>query len=562
MRRLAALAVLALAPAVSSAQGGGDLFAVRKNFALFGRIYEMLASEYVDAVDAERLMRTGIGAMTGALDPYTVFFDEATTAAGRLQQGRDVGGVGLVVAQAGGRLVVAAVLDGSSAETQGVRPGDAVVTLAGRPASGLSAATAAGLLRGEPGSTVTVEVDREAAGEGAAPGSGSGSPGGAAASPPERLRFQLVRADEPRQEVTFSGFAGAPADGVAYVRLGDFLGPASEQIQTAIGGLQTQGEVRAVVLDLRGNPGGLLQEAVDVSGLFLPQGTLVTATRGRADGTAETYRTLRAPILPDVPVAVLVDRHSASASEIVAGALQDHDRGVIVGETTFGKGLVQAIRPLPYGTALKLTVSRYTTPAGREIQRLTYAQGTQAVAVADSSRRAFRTAGGRPVRSGGGIEPDVAVEGGEASALEEALVREAAFLRFANRYAAQHPTLDPAFRVDDALWADFRRFVETEGVVYRTPAEGAVDALERDLAAAGTAAASETAALRRVVEREKARDIERHAPRLRARLRQEILSRSVGQRGLTEAALADDAVLAAGRALVLDPARYARTLGR
>ncbi|HEX8385186.1 MAG TPA: S41 family peptidase, partial [Rubricoccaceae bacterium] len=384
----------------------------------------------------------------------------------------------------------------------------------------------------------------------------------AAATPPERLRFQLVRADEPRQEVTFSGFAGAPADGVAYVRLGDFLGPASAQIRTALDGIRAQGEVRAVVLDLRGNPGGLLNEAVDVSGLFLPQGTLVTATRGRADGTAETYRTAQAPVLPDVPVAVLVDRHSASASEIVAGALQDHDRGVVVGETTFGKGLVQVVRPMPYGTALKLTVSRYTTPSGREIQRLTYAQGTQATAVADSDRQAFRTAGGRAVRSGGGIEPDVAVSLGEPSALEEALVREAAFLRFANRYAAAHPTLDPAFRVDDALWADFRRLVESEGVAYQTPAERAVDALERDLAAAGTPAPSETAALRRVVEREKARDMDENAPRLRARLRQEILSRSVGQRGLAEAALADDAVLAAARSLVLDPARYSRTLGR
>ena len=547
MRRLAVLLALVLAPAVAQAQTGGDLFAVRKNFALFGRIYEALASEYVDPVDAERLMRTGIAAMNGALDPYTVFFDEATTAAGRLQQGADVGGVGIVAAQAGGRLVVAAVRDASSAETQGVRPGDAVVTIAGRPAAGLTAQAATGLLRGEPGSTVAVEVDREAAEAGA---------------PAERLRFQLARAEEPRQEVTFSSFAGDAAQGVAYVRLGDFLGPATSQIQTAIDGLRAQGEIRAVVLDLRGNPGGLLDEAVSVSGLFLPQGTLVTATRGRAEGTAQTYRTTGAPTLPDVPVAVLVDRHSASASEIVAGALQDWDRGVVVGETTFGKGLVQVVRPMPYGTALKLTVSRYTTPVGREIQRLTYAQGTQAVAVADSSRRAFRTAGGRAVRSGGGIEPDVAVSLGEPSALEEALVREAAFLRFANRYAAAHPTLPAGFRVDDALWADFRRSVEAEGVAYKTAAEQAVDALERDLAAAGTPAGSETAALRRVVEREKARDLERNAPRLRARLRQEILSRSVGQRGLTEAALADDEVLATARALVLDAARYGRTLGR
>ena len=542
MRRLA-LALLILAPGLARAQAGDDLFAVRKNFALFGRIYELLASEYVDPVDAERLMRTGITAMTDELDPYTVFFDEATTAAGRLNQGADVGGVGIVAAQAGGRLVVAAILGASAAETQGVRPGDALVTIAGRPAADLSATTASGLLRGEPGSLVEVEVERETTD-----------------GPPTRLRFQLARAEDSADKVTFSGFAGDPAQGVAVVRLADFLGPASEQIRVAVEALRAQGEIRALVLDLRGNPGGLLNEAVDVSGLFLPQGTLVTATRGRAEGTAATYRTTAAPILPDVPVAVLVDRHSASASEIVAGALQDHDRGVIVGETTFGKGLVQVVRALPYGTAMKLTIARYTTPAGREIQRLTYAQGTEATAVAEADRRAFRTDAGRAVRSGGGIEPDVAVSLGEPSALEQALVREAAFLRFANRFAAGHPTLDPAFRVDDALWADFRRFIA--GVSYETPAEEAVDALERSLAAAGTEAPSEVAALRRVAERDKGRDAERYAPRLRARLRQEILARSVSQRRLAEAALADDAVLAAARMLVLDPAGYARTLGR
>ncbi len=541
-----ALIALVLAPAVlapARAQTADALFAVRKNVGLFGELYRVLASEYVEPVDAERLMRTGMAAMTAELDPYTVFFDEATTAAGRLQQGRDVGGVGVVVAQAGGRLVVAAVLGASAGEAQGVRPGDAVVTIAGRPAAALTAAAATALLRGEPGSVVAVELEREAT-----------------AGPPVRLTFQLARAEDATDRVAFSGFAGAPADGVAYVRLSDFLGPASAQIRTAIAGVQAQGTVRAVILDLRGNPGGLLNEAVAVSGLFLPQGTLVTATRGRAEGMAATYRTVEAPLLPDVPVAVLVDRHSASASEIVAGALQDHDRAVVVGETTFGKGLVQVVRPMPYGTALKLTVSRYTTPSGREIQRLTYAQGTVATAVADADRRAFRTDAGRPVRSGGGIEPDVAMPLGEPSALEEALVREAAFLRFANRYAADHPDVGASFRVTDAVWAAFRQTLA--GVAYETPAELAVDALERDLAAAGTEAPAEVAALRRVAAQDKARDAERHAPRLRARLRQEVLARAVGQRGLAEAALADDAVLAAARALVLDPARYGRALGR
>ena len=534
------LAVLLGAAPLAAAQAEPDFFALRKSFGLFGSVYEALASEYVDPVDAERLMRTGIGAMTDALDPYTVYYDEATAAASRLQQGGDVGGVGVVVSDPAGRLVIASVLDGSDAELQGLHVGDAVVAVDGRPSDGLTAERANALLRGEPGSSVAVEVERE--GE------------------PEPLRFVLVRTGEERREVTYSGYVGAPADGVGYVRLGRFMAEATPQVIEAIEALQAEGTLSALVLDLRGNPGGLLQQAVSLSGLFLPEGTLVTQTRGRADGMDSAYRTQEAPLLPEIPVAVLVDRVSASASEIVAGALQDHDRAVIVGETTFGKGLVQLVRPMPYGTALKITVSRYTTPSGREIQRLDYAQGGRAVAGAG---RAFRTEAGREVRSGVGIEPDVPVSLGEESELERALVRSAAFLRFANRYAADHAALPGAFRVDAALYADFRRFVEAEGIAYRTDAERTAAALAQDLEAAGyDGARGALDRLGEAVAAEKDRDFERHAERLQARLRQEILSRYVGQRAQTVAALDEDPVLDAARDLLLDPAAYARTLGR
>ncbi|WP_420455901.1 S41 family peptidase [Rubrivirga sp.] len=539
MRRLA-LAALVLVASAAQAQDV-DYFAIRKSFGLYGAVYEILTSEYVDAIDAESLMRSGIGAMTGALDPYTVYYDEATAAASRLQQGGDVGGVGVVVAERGGRLVVVSVLDGSDAERQGLRPGDAVVTLGGQPATDLSAQRANALLRGEPGSSVPVEVTRE----------GTADP----------LRFVLVRAGDPDTEVTYSGFLGDSAEGVGYVRLGRFMQDAAGQVARAAAALRAEGELRALVLDLRGNPGGLLDQAVALSGQFLPQGTLVTQTRGRAVGTDQTYRTQEAPTLPDLPVAVLVDAVSASASEIVAGALQDHDRAVVVGETTFGKGLVQVIRPMPYGTALKLTVSRYTTPSGREIQRLTYAQGVEATEAGPG--QAFTTTGGRAVRSGVGIEPDVAVSLGEESELERALVRSAAFLRFANRFAAETPDLPASFRVDDALFGRFRQFVEAEGVDYRTDAERTTDALAEDLDEAGYAGAQDALAdLRQAVGREKDRDFDRHAERLRALLRQEILSRYVGQQAQTVAALSEDAAVAEARRLLLDPAAYARALGR
>ena len=534
------LASLLLLPLAGTASAQVDYFAIRKSVGLYGVVYETLASEYVDAIDAEALMRSGVAAMTGSLDPYTVYYDEATAAASRLQQGGDVGGVGVVVAERGGALVVVSVLDGSDAERQGVRPGDAVVQIARQPAEGVSAQRANTLLRGEPGSEVTVEIARE--------------------GQAETLRFVLVRAGDPETEVTYSGFV---EPGVGYVRLGRFLADASGQVRAAVEALQGEGELRALVLDLRGNPGGLLEQAVALSGLFLPSNSVVTETRGRAAGMDQTYRTREAPLLADTPLAVLIDRASASASEIVAGALQDHDRAVIVGETSFGKGLVQAIRPMPYGTALKLTVSRYTTPSGREIQRLTYAQGSEASEAGPG--RTARTVGGREVRSGVGIEPDVLVSLGEESELERALVRSAAFLRFANRYAAERPVLAPDFRVDAALLARFRQFIEAEAeaVAYRTDAERTADALAEDLAEADYGTAEGTlAALRQAIARDKAADFERHAPRLADRLQREILSRYAGQRSQTVAALADDPVVTRARALLNDPAATARLLGR
>ncbi|MEO0558383.1 MAG: S41 family peptidase [Bacteroidota bacterium] len=541
--RLALLLFLILAPlAAPLAQdaSASDLFAIRKNFGLFADIYEALASEYVDPVDAERLMRTGIASMTDNLDPYTVFFDEATTAAGRLTQAGDVGGTGVIVQEVGGQLVVVSVLDATSGETQGVRPGDAVVSVGGRSSEGLGSQAAANILEGEPGSTVELVVTRE--GE------------------PAPLRFVLVRAEPPSDDVSYAGFV---RPGVGYVRLTQFFGPASAQIREAVEQLQSEGELTALLLDLRGNPGGLLEEAVRTMSMFVPSGTTVATTNGRAPGMAHTYTTDRSPLLPDLPVAVLVDNESASASEIVAGAFQDLDRGLVVGETSFGKGLVQIVRPMPYGTALKLTVSRYATPTGREIQRLDYHQGERAEAVADDQRKTFRTTTGRTVRDGGGIEPDVPVSLGIESELEKALVRTAAFLRFANRFAADNRTLPENFRADAALLADFRRFVEREGVDYQTDAERALTTLASAMQTAGYEGASgERTALERAIAREKAEDFERHATRLTVRLRQEILARYVDQENQTAAALADDPVVQAAIDQVTDARAYARLLGR
>ncbi len=515
-----------------------DLFAVRKNFSLFAELYQTLAGEYVDPVDAEQLMRTGISAMIQSLDPYTVFYDEAITSAGRLQQSGDVGGAGLAVAQRGGALVVTGLEENGPAERQGVRVGDRILSLAGRDAATLDDASARGLLRGEPGSTLELEAERE--GEGGA------------------IRFVLVRTEAEKSDVSAATFV---ADGVGYIRLEQFLYESAAQVRGGIDSLRARGELSALVLDLRGNPGGLLEQSVDIVGLFMPRDTPVVSTRGRSSGTVRGYATQDTPLAPDLPLAVLIDGRSASASEIVAGALQDHDRAVIVGESSFGKGLVQVVRPMPYGTALKVTVSRYYTPSGRSIQSVDYQQGETASGVDDAARQTFTTARGRTVRSGGGVDPDEAVGLGAESDLEQALVRSAAFLRFANRYRAGNATLPRGFAIDDRLLADFRRFAEGDGLEYRTEAEREADVMAEAIEKAGYEASGEITALKRAVAREKGRDFERHAPRLRARLRQEILSRYLDQANLAETLLDGDPVLDRALEVLADDARYRRILG-
>jgi len=521
-----------------------DYFALRKNFTLFARMYEELAAGYADPVDAERLMRTGIDAMLASLDPYTVFLDEGETEDMEIMTRGHYGGVGIAVGRRAGRLVVTAVLDGSAAAEQGLRPGDVIARVEGRDAGALEPADLRSLLRGSPGTTLAIEVERE------------GEPG--------TLRFALARRDVRVHDVTYAGLVGSSGR-VGYIRLERFSEQAAPELRQAVDRLSAEAGAQGltgIVLDLRGNPGGLLDAAVDVTGLFVPRNTHVVSTRGRAAETERAYRSRVEPV-GNVPVAVLIDRRSASASEIVAGALQDHDRAVIVGERSFGKGLVQTIRPLPYHTALKLTTSRYYIPSGRSIQAVVYAAAGAPTEVPDSLRRSYRTAAGRTVRDGAGIEPDITASLGPEGELEAALDRAAAFFLFANAYAARHPQLPDGFAVDEGLLAEFRSWVQAQGSVsYRTRAERMLDELAADLDGAEyRATADEVAALRAEVDREKAGDFRRHEARLRVRLRDEILSRYVGRAEAVRAALASDPQLDAALEVLAEPARYRRTLG-
>ncbi len=544
-RLLAALAGLMAGVPTATAQTAprDDYFALRKNFEIFARLYEELSMHYVDPLDPERVLRRGMTAMLADLDPYTNFLDEYVRTQSELLRAT-YGSVGVSLEMRGGRLVVVPPLEGTGTEgyAQGLRPGDTVESIAGRPAAAMTVQEAGTLLRGEPGTTVEMEVAR---------------PGVA-----ETLRFVLTRADVDVQPVTFSGFVGADTTGgVGYVRLQIFTEGAGQDVRAALETLQASQKLTGLVLDLRGNPGGIVQEALEIVGLFVPAGTPVVTLRGREAAVLETFQTPRPPAAPDLPLVVLMDALSASASEIVAGALQDLDRAVVVGETSFGKGLVQTFQPLPYNTLLKITSGKYVLPSGRLVQRLDYAHDGTETAVPDSLRRPFATRAGRRVRDGGGIEPDVVAAPPDGGALGAALEREARYFAFANAYAARHATLPADFEVDGDLLAQFRDFLAREGFAYETDAERALDgvvaALEKDGYGDARARAD---ALREAIGREKEGDFRRHADAIRRGLRREILARRLAPHALTRALLDADPVLARALALVQDRAAYARLL--
>src|SRR3989338_1356509 len=406
---IAAAAVLFLA---LGAEDGELLFRINRSIDLFGKVYREIAVQHVDGLDPERLMRSGIDGMLKGLDPYTVFIDEEGSDEIDLVTTGRYGGIGVSIGVRDGAVVIVNLLEGFTASKQGLRIGDRIVEVEGSPVSTASVDQIRRLVRGSPGTEVRMKIERE----------GESAP----------LDFVLVREEIPVRNISYAGYA---AQGVAYVRLERFSRTAGDDLRSSLKDLKSTGEIKGVILDLRDNPGGLLDIAVDVVAKFVPESSLVVSTRGRKPETERKYFSTEQPMLPDMPLAVLVNENSASASEIVAGAIQDLDRGVIVGTRTFGKGLVQTISRLTETASLKITTARYYTPSGRCIQELDYAHRTrdgEASVVPDSLRRLFQTRNHRPVLEAGGIHPDTLVPLPEAGPLIAALVRKAMFFKYAN----------------------------------------------------------------------------------------------------------------------------------
>ena len=518
------------------------LLKIYRGIEVFGRVYKEVAINYVDDIDPDAFVHAGIDGMLKTLDPYTVYLDEKETDEIDLVTTGKYAGVGITIGLRDGIVTVINPIEGFSAAKQGIQSGDRILEIDGKSVKAMPLENVRLMVRGAPGTTVRMKIERE----------GEKMP----------LEFFLIREEIPVRNVSYAGFVG---DGIGYIRLERFSRTAGDDLRIAIKDLKAKGSIKSLVLDLRDNPGGLLDIAVDVASKFLPESSLVVSTRGRRSDSERKYYSTEKPMLADASLAILVDRGSASASEIVAGAIQDLDRGVIVGTRTFGKGLVQTITRLSESSSIKITSGRYYTPSGRSIQEIDYSRRSKDGVVAvtpDSLRHEYRTVHNRRVFEGGGIVPDTLVPDEPAGRLLEELNRKAMLFKYANHYATQNKTLPDRFEVTDEILKDFEAFLKEREFSYEEQAELKLKEL-REAAEKGRFGKAVHECLDRItkaIESEKARAFERYDREVRAALKLEIIARITGEKAAIEASLKDDTQLDVAVALLKNKPAYGRLL--
>ena len=483
---LAALAVTLGAAAQSKSFTLGKWVEVRN------AILKELNRSYVDSLEVGRIEREGIDAMLEALDPYTVYVPEEEQESFQMMMSNTYGGIGAVIykSDVNGNVIINEPYAGSPAARAGLRCGDEIETIDGVSTHGLTSQESSDRMRGKPGTTVVFRVKKLRASDGWKAG--------------ETIEVPVVRERIVLPSISYVGMLN---DKDGYILLDKFTDGVGQGIRDAYYKLKGQGMQR-LVLDLRGNGGGVMHEAVNIVSLFVPKGSVVVTAKGRGAGSEATYKTTTDPIDTQIPILVLVDGGSASASEIVSGALQDYDRATIAGTRTYGKGLVQSIRPLPYNGQLKVTTAKYYTPSGRCVQAIDYSNRKEDGSVGhipDSLTHSFTTAHGRTVKDGGGITPDFEVQAHKYSRLTYSLVYSGILEEYALGYVKKHESIPPVADFHFTDYEDFIAFAKDKTFDYRSSARALFDEMKKNLEEDGLTEAmgSELEALQKSLEMDK-----------------------------------------------------------
>ncbi|WP_418442682.1 S41 family peptidase [Alistipes sp.] len=542
-RRAAVLAAALLALGALTFAGRND-FGLGRNTEILVNLMRELSLNYVDEVSPDRLMQQAAAGMTRTLDPYTEFMPEEQMSDFELLTTGKYGGVGSLIRKKGDYVIFAQPYKGSPADRAGIRIGDRIVRIDGQEARGMTIEQVSALLKGSPGTKVKLTVERLLGGE------------------QQELTLRRERIAIP--SVPYYGYV---ADGIGYIQHSDFTEGSYDELRAALEALQREGELRGLILDYRSNGGGILQEAVKIVSLFVPKGTEVVSTRGRAKDAGHTFRTESAPVAPNLPLAVLVNGNTASSAEIVAGALQDLDRAVLIGQKTFGKGLVQSTRPLGYNTMVKMTTAKYYMPSGRCIQAIDYSahEGRGgAKQVPDSLVHAFTTRAGRTVYDGGGITPDLRTEPQYVSRFAMTLYALGFIEDFVDDYMREHAadTIDNrTFSITDADYDRFVAFMQDKEVPYESDTRRVLKSLKT---AAGndryTELEEEIARLESQLKDDKLTNLATYRGEITDAINSDVVLRHSYVEGVVEHGLTDDREVAEAVRLLDDPAQLARML--
>lgn len=510
-----------------------NYFDIAKNMEIFANAYREVNHSYVDALDPNQVMRRGLDAMLEGLDPFTNYISETDIEGYRIQVDGKYNGLGATGEKIGDYVVLFEIIEDSPAHKAGLKVGDALLSIDGQSARGRTQQEVQDFLRGYPGTKTELVVRR---------------PGEA-----KDLKITLERAEVNIPNVPHYGLV---AEGIGYINLTTYSDGASLNISNALGELKKKHPgLKGVILDLRDNGGGLLHEAVSIVNIFVPQGELVASTRGKVPEWDLNLRTQASPLDKDIPLVVLMNKMSASASEVTAGALQDLDRAVIMGQRSYGKGLVQNTKELGYNARIKLTTAKYYVPSGRCIQSVRYKDG-EPVDIPEAERAQFKTRNGRVVLDGGGIKPDVILPHDTATGVVKALLEQHVIFDYATKFAQNRPSIDSIEIFEFTDFDDFTRFVQARNFDYETRSEKKLAEL-RDIAARENwPLDGEIKTLEEKIKAEKRGEIARQRERILHEIEQEIVGRYYFQRGKVRKNLVNDPEVKEAVKLLNYPARY------
>lgn len=520
-----------------------DYFEMNKAIEIFGSVFKNLHSNYVDEINSGDLVKTAIDAMLSKLDPYTNFYPESDIENVKLQLLGQYGGIGALIHAQGNKILISEPYENLPAQKAGLKAADVILKIDGESCEGKTVSQVSEKLRGQAGTDVRLTMERDG----------------------KQFEKTIKRQEIQLPNVSYYSMLG---NQTGYIKLDEFTKDAGKNVLEAYKKLKAQG-ANKLVLDLRGNGGGLLNEAVNIVNIFVDKGQTVVSKKAKNTEKNVTFKTTQKAFDADVPLVVLIDAYSASASEIVAGSLQDLDRAVIVGQRSFGKGLVQTVIPLIYNTQMKVTESKYYIPSGRCIQAIDYAnrdENGRATKIPDSLKTAFKTKNGRTVYAGSGIEPDVYIEPVYASNIAISLISKSICFNYATEFVKKHPTIAPAkdFELTDEIYEDFVNFIKDKDYSYTTASEKAVEELlstaEKDKVSSQTI--DEIKRAKDLLMADKQNDIYKFKDEIKELLKSEIVSRYYYQKGRTEVALENDTELDRAVEILNNTKEYKKILSK